>query len=342
MAVKRGTTGLCFLLGIDKPVGMSSHDVVNRVRRVFGERRVGHTGTLDPAASGVMVVGVGPATRMDAHLTLDDKRYIARITFGAATDTDDAEGEIIKRGDVPDELMTESFARQKLSQIVGKQKQLPPAFSAIKVKGVKAYEAARKGVVIELKHRDIEIYEAVLLGIGVSEEGERLPYWDVAFHVSKGTYIRSIARDLGNACQVPAHLSALRRTSAGVVSLGMCTTLEDLEADPKHAGRLDPLELLGGRFFFADKELAKKISNGNRLKENEVKLYRMRAEDKAHDYAFPCSSTVHPDEAPLQSDEMVAAVAENKVVALYKYNAQFHTLNSCCGFAIGVARGSDI
>ena len=143
--MKRGQSGLSLIIGIDKPQGMSSHDAVNRIRRMFGERRVGHMGTLDPLATGVLAVCVGPASRLDAYLTNHDKTYEARIAFGAQTDTDDAAGEVIRQAAVASELSDATFAQEYLASIVGPRMQMPPAYSAIKKDGVKAYEAARRG-----------------------------------------------------------------------------------------------------------------------------------------------------------------------------------------------------
>ena len=183
---KRGTTDLCLLLAVDKPSGMTSHDVVNRARRIFGERRIGHTGTLDPLASGVLPLCVGPATRLDNYLTGHDKSYVVSVVFGAATDTDDCEGQVIRTGEVPEEIFDPFFATTFVASLVGKSKQLPPAYSAIKVNGEKAYEAARKGRIIDLTPRDIEVYAAELLGI-YGLDGLEPPRWDIAFSVSKGT-----------------------------------------------------------------------------------------------------------------------------------------------------------
>ena len=179
---------------------MTSHDVVNRVRRITGERRVGHAGTLDPMATGVLVVLVGPATRLAPYLTSAEKTYEARIAFGAETDTDDAEGRVTLTAAVPDEVCDPFAAAAMVASLVGVHEQIPPAYSAIKRGGVVAYEAARKGEALELEPRTVEVASAELLGVQVDP-----PAWDVAFAVSKGTYIRALARDLGRAVE-----SALR------------------------------------------------------------------------------------------------------------------------------------
>ena len=243
--MKRGQSGLAFIIGVSKPCGMSSHDVVGRVRRALGERRVGHAGTLDPAASGVLVVGVGQATRLLGMLTLDDKRYVARIRFGAATDTDDAEGDVIETAPVPAELSDVEVAREALAGFVGPQMQTPPAYSAISVDGKRAYARARAGEEVALEARPIVVHEATLLGI---EDADDALVWTCVFNVSKGTYIRALARDLGASLGVPAHLEALERISAGPVTLSNCLSLDELaEMSPQDvaARALDPLALLG-------------------------------------------------------------------------------------------------
>ena len=148
---KRTSSGLSRVIGIDKPVGMSSHDVVNKVRRLYNERRVGHTGTLDPLASGVLTVCVGPATRLNHYLVDYDKTYRMAVELGSATATDDREGQVIARGQIKDEFFDPSFAVSKISSLVGTCNQIPPAYSAIKVQGQRAYAAARSGNVIDLE-----------------------------------------------------------------------------------------------------------------------------------------------------------------------------------------------
>lgn len=261
--MKRGASGLCGVLAIDKPKGITSHDVVNAVRRVTGERRVGHAGTLDPMAEGLMLVCVGAATRLSARLTGHDKRYTARIVFGAATDTDDAEGRITTAYTkaAPGEGLAGLASiepQELLDGITGPTMQLPPAYSAIKKNGVTAYKAAREGRELELEPREVTIYAARFLGAGFEgvelDDGQggrfcaTLPYWDVDLEVSKGTYIRSIARDLGQALGCGAHLSALRRTEVGGMGLQGAVSLEGLAAAAAAGEELpweDPVALLG-------------------------------------------------------------------------------------------------
>lgn len=242
--MKRGESGRAFIIGVNKPCGMTSHDVVGRMRRALGERRVGHAGTLDPAASGVLVVGVGQATRLLGLLTLDDKRYVARIRFGAQTDTDDAEGEIVATAPVPQKLADRAYAEGVLASFLGSQLQVPPAYSAISVDGRRAYARARSGEEVVLEPRAIEVYETNLF---VIEEDEGGIAWTCAFTVSKGTYIRALARDIGACVGVPAHLEALERTGAGPVGLTSCLSLEkiaQLDPDSIEGRGLDPVKLL--------------------------------------------------------------------------------------------------
>ncbi len=244
--MKRGTSGLNLILGVNKPAGMTSHDVVGRVRRAIGERRVGHAGTLDPAATGVLVVGVGQGTRLMGQLTVEQKSYLATISFGAETTTDDAEGEVLRSVKVDaDALLDESYARGILEGILGKQMQVPPVYSAITVEGKRSYARARSGEQFELEPRPIEVHAADL--IAVERAGETVS-WTCAFVVSKGTYVRAIARDIGRMANSAAHLSRLCRTASGGVTLRDCMSLEELsEVGPSGAMRhaLDPVRLLG-------------------------------------------------------------------------------------------------
>ena len=311
--VKRGLSGLSLVVGVNKPAGMSSHDVVNRCRSIFGERRVGHTGTLDPMATGVLPICVGPATRLGAYLTGHDKRYRVSIAFGAGTDTDDAAGTVVRTGEVPD--------------------------SAIKVNGKKSYEAARAGNIIDLAPRDIEVYDARLLGVHEGD-GEELPSWDVSFEVSKGTYIRSLARDAGVALGCPAHVAALERTELGLLTLEECVSLETL-ADLKDRAALDPVRLLGVRFSYAQGDLAKKVANGAQLPAAELPLFERRRTTSAIEMCA-CTAGVRESCEPPRDGELVAVLTDNKLVALYAYDEGRARFETRCVFQTGVSRGRDI
>ena len=227
---------------VDKPQGMTSHDVVARARRLLGTRRIGHAGTLDPMATGVLVLLVGEATKLGPYLTAHDKRYEARVAFGVATDTLDREGKETARADVPAWLARELDAalRARLAAAIAAERarteQIPPAYSAIHVDGERSHDLARKGVAVELPPRPVEAREIEILGASAS--GSDLPYVDLGLAVSKGYYVRSLARDLGERLGVPAHLAALRRTASGPFAI---VDARPLDRDALHAG-LVPLD----------------------------------------------------------------------------------------------------
>jgi len=207
------------VLVIDKPVGMTSHDVVQIVRRGTGIRRAGHTGTLDPRASGVLVVLIGPAVRLSEFVSASDKRYQATLRLGASTNTYDAEG-TITQSTSPDDITEEQF-EEALKQFVGEIEQVPPPYSAVKVKGRKAYELSRKGKTVELPPRKIHVYNLELL--------EWVPPEAVVdVYCSSGTYVRSLAHDLGNVLGCGAHLVGLRRTKSGHFTLRDAVPLRKL------------------------------------------------------------------------------------------------------------------
>lgn len=239
---KRKPSELNLLLAVDKPVGITSHDVVSKVRRAVGERRVGHAGTLDPLASGVMIVGVGQATRLLGRITLDRKGYLARIAFGSETTTDDAEGEVTRTAPISEDLASPMFARQVLTEFVGEQEQVPPAFSAISVDGIRSYKRARAGEDVELPARTIEVYSAGLVAI---DQTDGVVTWTCSFEVSKGTYIRALARDIGRAAGSAAHICDLRRTSSGSITSGKCLRIEDIDPQNARTHALDPARVLG-------------------------------------------------------------------------------------------------
>lgn len=221
MRPRRGATDLAGVLLVDKPAGLTSHDVVSAIRTATGERRIGHSGTLDPMATGLLVVIIGRATRLERYLVGHDKSYDARIAFGKLTDTLDAEGTVTETAPVPPEVLDEAFAAGILARFMGPQDQIPPAYSAIKRGGMSSHRVARAGGTPVLEPRPVEIYEATLRAINAKG-----PTWDVTFSVSKGTYIRSLARDIGEAGGTFAHLSALRRTVAGSATLADALDLE--------------------------------------------------------------------------------------------------------------------
>jgi tRNA pseudouridine55 synthase len=207
------------LVVVDKAPGMTSHDVVARVRRLAGTRKVGHAGTLDPMATGVLVLGVDRATRLLGHLMLTEKAYDATIRLGVSTTTDDAEGEVTAVHAV--DGVRQDVVRDELARFVGDIEQVPTAVSAIKIDGKRAYARVRDGEQVELKARPVTIHELVVHEVA-------LPDVRISVRCSSGTYVRAIARDLGTALGVGGHLTALRRTAVGPFGLSAARTLEQL------------------------------------------------------------------------------------------------------------------
>jgi tRNA pseudouridine55 synthase len=216
------------ILNINKATGMTSHDVVARVRKLLKQRRVGHAGTLDPAASGVLPICVGQGTRVAEYLSESGKAYQAEVTFGVVTDTYDAEGAVLRTADVS--TLTRAQVEGALTRFLGPQMQMPPRYSAIKIQGQPAYKRIRAGEDVSLEARPITIYQIQL----VSWEP---PTATITVECSKGTYIRSLAYDLGEYLGYGAHLAALIRTRSGPFALAESIMLEQL-ADAAEQGKV--------------------------------------------------------------------------------------------------------
>lgn len=214
------------VLLVDKPAGLTSHDVVGRVRKALGIRRVGHAGTLDPMATGVLVVGVGPTTRLLGIVGAHDKEYTATIRLGAATTTDDREGDVLSTAD-PDALaaLTDDAIAAAVGGFVGTIRQRPSAVSAVKIDGVRAHERVRSGEDVRLPERTVTVTVFEILEIRRSSQSIDV---DVRVECSAGTYIRALARDLGQALGVGGHLIALCRTRSGRIRIPECITVEDV------------------------------------------------------------------------------------------------------------------
>jgi tRNA pseudouridine55 synthase len=223
------------LVIVDKPGGMTSHDVVSRIRRLAHTRRVGHAGTLDPMATGVLVIGVEKATRLLGHLMLTEKTYEATIRLGQSTSTDDAEGEPTGTALRPARQVTREALEGEIAKLTGDILQVPSSVSAIKVNGQRAYKLTRAGEAPELAARPVTVYE---FRVGaVRAVGDFLDV-DATVRCSSGTYIRALARDLGAALGTGGHLTALRRTAVGPYTLAQAHTLEELEEQDQSAQRL--------------------------------------------------------------------------------------------------------
>lgn len=211
------------VLSVLKPAGMTSHDVVDALRRITGEKRVGHTGTLDPGATGVLVLVVARATRIAEFLTISDKSYRVEVTFGQATDSGDAFGETVGESDASG--LTADHVRDLLPRFTGEIDQVPPLTSAIKVEGTRLYERARRGERVEVAPRMVTIYRLTLLRFWPGRRARAL----LDIDCSKGTYVRALARDLGAAAEVGAHASFMLRTRVGRFPLEGSLTLEEIE-----------------------------------------------------------------------------------------------------------------
>jgi tRNA pseudouridine55 synthase len=244
---------------VDKPAGITSHDVVAQVRRLAGTRKVGHAGTLDPMATGVLVVGVNRATRLLGHLLLTDKAYDATIRLGASTTTDDAEGEVL--AETPAAHLDEDDIRTALDRFVGDIDQVPSSVSAIKVDGRRAYDRVRAGEEVELAARRVRIDEIDVLSL-TRDAG----FTDVAVSVrcSTGTYIRSIARDLGAALDVGGHLISLRRTAVGPFGLDVARTLDEL-TDGFELVSMEDVARIAFASYDLDEEQANDVRFGRKL-----------------------------------------------------------------------------
>ncbi|MGH3978795.1 MAG: tRNA pseudouridine(55) synthase TruB [Pseudonocardiaceae bacterium] len=248
------------LVIVDKPVGMTSHDVVARLRRLLGTRRVGHAGTLDPMATGVLVCGVERATKLLGHLALDTKAYLATVRLGTSTSTDDALGEPIGGADAS--AVSGAAVRVGLATLTGDIEQVPSAFSAVKVGGRRAYELARAGEQVMLAARAVTVYRFDLLEL---RHGEAVTDLDVAVECSSGTYVRALARDLGATLGVGGHLTALRRTRVGPFGLATARTLDALADRPELSLPLDAAVLASFRPRDVDAAQAGALSHGGRI-----------------------------------------------------------------------------
>lgn len=251
-------------LNVYKPSGITSHDLVNQVRRVAKLKQVGHAGTLDPMAKGVMVIALSKACRLIQYLP-DDKTYLAEILLGKRTDTDDIEGTVLEQKEIPEDI-DEELIRKKLNSFKGKQIQIPPIYSAIKQGGMKMYDLARSGrAPKEIKGREIEVYSIELVSI-------ELPKVKARISCSKGTYIRSIARDLGNQLMTGGCLSDLVREESGTHKLESSKSIEELSQDPVlESSLISPVDALGLNSIAVSEDIAKRVSHGQSISMDDLK-----------------------------------------------------------------------
>lgn len=255
------------LIPVDKPMGLTSHDVVSQVRRIIGQRGVGHTGTLDPRATGLLILCVGRATKVAQFVSSCNKSYAADIFLGRATTTYDAEGldSSLPLTHPPD--MTADEMADLLSDYVGKFRQQVPAFSAVKVQGRPLYEAARRGEDVDAPERDVEITALKMLSY-------LPPHLKIELSCSKGTYVRSLANDIGRKLGCGGYLAELRRTSIGALSVDQAITLDSLETRAR-AGQLAetvlPVEkVLNFSAMKVTDEFSRKVINGRALRPTDL------------------------------------------------------------------------
>jgi tRNA pseudouridine55 synthase len=248
-----------YVLPVDKPAGPTSHDVVAAARRALGTRRVGHTGTLDPFASGLLLLCVGRATRLAEYLSGLDKRYEATARLGVETDTLDHDGEVVREAELAG--LAPEAVLDALAGFAGAQDQVPPQYSAKKVAGEAMHRRARRGEQVELEPVRVTVYSVEALEV-------TLPEVRFAVHCSSGTYIRAIARDLGRALGVGAHLTALRRTAIGRFSVEDAVAVDQLDdTEGVAAARIAPIDAVGHlREIAVGEEEADRLRHGQRLR----------------------------------------------------------------------------
>ncbi|MCW2164042.1 tRNA pseudouridine synthase B [Microbacterium hydrothermale] len=255
------------ILLVDKPGGITSHDVVSRARRALGTRKIGHAGTLDPMATGLLVLGVEGATRLLTYIVGADKTYEATILLGVSTDSDDADGVETARADADTvAAVTETAIRDGIAALTGEIDQVPSTVSAIKVGGRRAYDLARAGEQVELKSRRVTVSR---FDVRATRRGQGTIELDVVVDCTSGTYIRALARDLGRALGVGGHLTALRRTRIGAFDVAAAASVDEISEDaliaPATAAAVVMGALAVGSDEARDLRHGKRIDGGGRL-----------------------------------------------------------------------------
>lgn len=322
--MKRGESGLSLLLGVNKPLSFTSHDIVNTCRRVFGERRVGHGGTLDPFATGVLPVMVGPATRLAPLFEDGKKEYVACITFGKSTTTDDLTGTELKCAEILPELADANFTSKILKEFTGVLEQIPPNYSAVKIDGIRAYSRAREGHDVTFKPRLVKVYSAELLDIETNPSVTELS-WRVKFTVGSGTYIRALARDIGERVGCPAHLSALCRLSVGGITLENSLKVDEL-FEQKDACTLDPCKVLPHLTYFLDSAHEGVVRNGAPIKFDETLVYKYEDNEP------------QMFEGEISNDTKLLVSSPEEVLGVYVLDADKQMLKAETIFSVGVQR----
>ena len=253
---------------INKEKGCTSHDVVNKVKHIFNEK-TGHTGTLDPNATGLLPILIGQGTKLSYYLINHDKEYFVTLKLGIKTDTADIEGKIIKEDVIDDKILSKSNIEHILKSFIGKQEQIPPMYSAIKINGKKLYEYARKNIQVELTPREIEIYDVQLKTIRIKEKEI-----DFSVKCSKGTYIRSLCEDIAQKLGTIGYMKELKRTMVGQFNIKDSITISELSLHREDEKYIKDHIISIETFFIKYKNANKIILNDKKLKLllNGVKL----------------------------------------------------------------------
>ncbi len=281
------------ILPLWKEKGMTSHDCVFKLRKILGTKKVGHTGTLDPSVEGVLPICIGQATKVAEYVTDSGKEYVAVVSIGTATETEDADGEVVA-SDLSAKQISRSRIEEVLAQLTGEILQVPPMYSAVKVNGRKLYEYARKGIEVERPERKVIIHEIELLDPVQSYEGEEVTF-RIRVACGKGTYIRTLAVQIGELLGYPAHMAALVRTASGTYRQADCRTLDEvrkLQEAGEIATIMHPLEdaLTDFPTVEISEDLYEKVMNGQVL----------------------------PEHPMLQTGELIVLTIEGKAIAVYK------------------------
>ncbi|WP_203246266.1 tRNA pseudouridine(55) synthase TruB [Sporosarcina beigongshangi] len=280
------------ILPLWKEKGMTSHDCVFKLRKILGTKKVGHTGTLDPSVEGVLPICIGQATKVAEYVTDSGKEYVAVVSIGKATETEDADGEVVA-SDLTLKQITQSQIEEALAQLTGKITQIPPMYSAVKVNGRRLYEYARKGIEVERPMRKVLIHDIELLDPVQLYEGEEVQF-RIRVACGKGTYIRTLAVQIGELLGYPAHMASLVRTASGTYRQLDCRTLDEvrqLQEEGRIAAILRPLEdaLAGFPSVEISEDLYDKVMNGQVLPEHPL----------------------------LQANEFIVFTAKDKAIAVY-------------------------
>lgn len=258
------------VIPVDKPAGMTSHDVIYKMRRVLGTKKVGHTGTLDPSVTGVLPIVIGDATKLTEILQERDKQYIATVTLGHTTDTEDATGETLETKEAAEGSVTKEDVLAVIEQFKGDYNQTVPLYSSVRVNGRKLYWYAHEGIEVERPSRTVKIKSLELTSDIRYKDGEIS--FDIDVTCSKGTYIRTLAVDIGKALGYPAHMSYLRRTGSCGFTIDQAVKLDDLRDGTVKAEPIPIINVLDGilKFDIKDEDLLFQITHGQKVVKSDI------------------------------------------------------------------------